>query len=105
MIAVHLTRAFQVHGCDDLNTHLDDVMTALLALESDTVRDADVSGSITESTVEISVYAIGEDFDAAAEAADSAIRSAIHAAEGHTPNWETIQSHAAAAQLVDAVHA
>lgn len=102
MIAVHLTRTFHVHGCDDLESHVDDVMQALLNLESDTIRDADVSGSFTDAIVEISVLGLAEDFDAAAAIADSAIRSAIHAAEGSTPNWESLQSQASNAGLVDA---
>lgn len=102
MIAVHLTRAFHVHGCDDLDAHTDEVMGHLLALESDTIRDADVSASLTHSTVEISIYAIADDFDSAAAAADSAIRTAIHASNGHTPNWETLATHATTADLVAA---
>lgn len=102
MIAVHLTREFLVHGEDDLDAHADKVMEQLLALESDSVRDADVSGSLTDATIQISVYAVGESFDDAADVADSTIRSAIHAAGGATPNWEPVQKLVAAADLVDA---
>lgn len=102
MIAVHLTREFLVHGEDDLEAHTDRVMEELLKLESATIRDADVSGSVLDGEVQISVYAIGESFDTAADIADSAIRSAIHAAGGHTPNWEPVQKLVAAADLVEA---
>lgn len=102
MIAVHLTRAFRVHGCDDLDAHTDEVMEQLLALEGESIRDADVSASAIEEIVEISVYAIAETFDDAAALADSTIRSAIHAAKGHTPNWQTIQTLAERADLVEA---
>ncbi|QEA30375.1 hypothetical protein FGL91_18580 [Microbacterium sp. CBA3102] len=77
-------------------------MEQLLALESDSVRDADVSASAIEEIVEISVYAVAETFDEAAAIADSTIRTAIHAAKGHTPDWQTIQTLAERADLVEA---
>lgn len=99
MIAVHLTREFLVHGEEHLEAHTERVMEHLLALESETVRDADVAGSLTDGVVQVSVYAIGESFDDASEVADSVIRAAIHAAGGATPNWEPVQ------KLVDLVDA
>lgn len=102
MIAVQLTRAFQVHGDGDFEQHTDELMDELLKLESDTIRDVDVAGSLTERCVEISVYAIGEDFDAATELADAAIRTAIHAANGHTPDWVAIRKLVDMAELVPA---
>ena len=102
MIAVHLTRTFHVEGDADLAAHVDVVFEHLLALEDARIRDADVSGSLTEGIVELSIYAIGESFDDAADHADAAIRSAIHAAGGSTPDWTPVSKAATAADLVDA---
>lgn len=95
MIAVQLTRAFEVHADGPLEEHVDLVMNELLALESDTIRDADVSGS--RGRVEVSIYSIGNTFDQAAEFGDAAIRAAIHAAGGHTPDWVPVTT------VIDAV--
>lgn len=90
MIAVKLTRGFYVHGCDDLDAHTDRVMDELLALESATVADADVTAVLADEIVEISVTAYANDFDGAIELADGTIRAAIHAADGHTPEWTPV---------------
>lgn len=102
MIAVQLTRAFEVHSDGDLEAHTDQLMRELLALESDTIRDADVSGSVTDGIVEVSVYAIGSSFDEAAGLGDAAIRAAIHAAGGHTPGWVPVRQVVDAAEMVTA---
>lgn len=89
---VMLTREFQVQ-CEDLEAHLDLVMEELLALESVDLVNSDISASLETGAVEVSIVAISrldddsEAFLAAIEAADAAIRTAIHAAEGHTPGW------------------
>lgn len=90
MIAVKLTRGFSVSGEPDLDAHTDSVMDELVALEDEYIRDADVSVSFEAGEVEISIVAIAEDFDTAAAKADSTIRTAIHAAGGHTPHWSGV---------------
>jgi len=99
--AVRLTRRFHVLGGEDLDGHTDQVMDELLALESDVISDADVSVALTDGIVEISIVASGEDFDAALDLADATIRTAIHAADGHTPQWTAV-AVAAEEALVDA---
>lgn len=87
MIAVKLTKSFTVTGNDDLDALTDAVMDELLTLESDSITDADVSADLKERTVEISIVATADDFDAALACADSVVRSAIHATGAHTPEW------------------
>lgn len=93
MLFVKLTRTFQVTGhvdADELDQHTDLVMEELLKLESETITDADVSAELTNGIVSVSLTASADDYDSAAAIADSCIRSAIHAAGGHTPEWVTI---------------
>ena len=97
MIAVQLTRAFEVRADGVFEDHIDHLMNELLALESETIRDADVSGSL--GRVEVSVYSIGATFDKAAELGDAAIRAAIHASGGHTPDWVPVTTVVNAAEL------
>lgn len=93
MLFVKLTRTFQVNGhadVDELDQHTDEVMEQLLLLESDTITDSDVSATLTTGEVSVSIAAAAETYDEALECADACIRSAIHAAGGHTPNWVTV---------------
>jgi len=97
MLFVKLTKTFKVEGHRDtehLDAHTDRVMEELLALESDTVTDADVSAELANGIVEVSIVVSGEDFDTAAQLADVCIRTAIHAAGGSTPDWKTIDFRA-----------
>lgn len=99
METTRLTRIFTVElddtVTDDFDMHVDQytdaVVEELLALESDSLMDADVSSWLTFTVgtfqVEISITAIAEDFDAAIEKADSAIRTAISAAGDRNPDW------------------
>jgi hypothetical protein len=90
MIAVNLTRHFQVSGCDrdTLDAHSDAVMDELLILESEQVFDADMSVDLGRMTVSVSIVAYGDNEAEAAIKADSTIRAAIHAANGSTPGWK-----------------
>lgn len=88
VVHIKLTRGFTVENSPDLDAHTDSVMEELLALEDDQLCDADISVDFGRSAVEISIVAIGPDFDEAVERADSAIRSAIHAAGGSTRAWK-----------------
>jgi hypothetical protein len=104
---VRLTMTFTVIGdfdADGLDTHTDLVMEELLKLESDNVSDSDVSAALADSIVEVTVVATAEDFDDAADLAQSTIRAAIHAAGGSTPAWKApvFDPTATAAKLVNA---
>lgn len=95
MFFVKLTKTFKVSGSssqEQFDHHTDHVMDELVALENDHISDADVSVNLRDRIVEISLVAGAEDFDAAAQLADSCIRSAIHAAGGGTPDWSAIES-------------
>lgn len=88
MIAVQVTRRFYVEGADDFDAHTTAVMDELISLEDEFTSDSDVFAELSTQTVTISIIVRGDDFDALVEAGDAAIRTAIHAAGGHTPNWE-----------------
>ena len=75
----------------DLDAHTDLVMEALMDLENETVFDSDVSVNISTNTVWISIAASGDTFEEASACADACIRTAIHAAGGHTPSWGQVQ--------------
>lgn len=115
MMHVKLTRSFKltVHGessgdeaaeAEALDLHSDEVMNELLALEADDLHDSDVSISLVKKEIEISVVAGADDYDEAMLKADSAIRAAIHAAGGHTPEWKALEFSptSTVADLVDA---
>lgn len=87
-----------------LDALTDQVMDELVALESASLKDADVSATLTQGLVDITIVGVADDFDEATVIANSAIRTAIHAAGGHTPKWETpvFSATSASADLVDA---
>lgn len=98
MIAVKLTKHFVVdghEGVSQLDMHTDQVMDELVKLENEHVFDADIAVTLSAGEVEISIVGVAGDFDAAAALADSAIRTAIHAADGATPDWQPVgaESH------------
>lgn len=103
-VAVGLHRVFTVENIarDEFEDHGSRLMTELLALERvGSVADSAVSLDLDNRRVEIEVIGLGPSFDEAAETADAAIRSAIHAAGGATPGWVVVtqEKHA---ELVDA---
>ncbi len=62
---VTLTRVFSVSRASDLDAHTDLVMDELLKLENEFISDSDVSASLTDHEVEITVVARADDFDEA----------------------------------------
>lgn len=87
-ICVQVTRSFKVSGVTDLDQHTDLVFEELLKLENERLTDSDLSAVLARNEVTISVIGIASNFDEALALADSAIRSAIHAAHAATPDWE-----------------
>lgn len=69
---------------DRLQDHLDLVMEELLRLA---VEDPSIGATGKTGEVEISVTVEADDLDTALTAGGTAIRSAIHAAGGSTPDW------------------
>lgn len=107
MKQVRLTLTFNVTSNLDpegLDAHTDLVMEELLKLESDRVTDSDVSASLADARVEVTVVAEAGSFEEAESLASSTIRTAIHAAGGSTPRWKTpvFDPTASAAELVTA---
>ena len=100
-ISVH--REFAVSGGpdDNLDEHTDRVMEELLAIEDDQLTDSAVGVDLGTGHVEIEVTARARTFEDALTVADGAMRTAIHAAGGATPNWQVIQI-ALRAELVEA---
>ncbi|MGV1034326.1 MAG: hypothetical protein ACOYBP_03780 [Microbacteriaceae bacterium] len=93
MVTAKVSRAFAVTGADDLDAHTDAVMEELLVLEDGALTDSDVSSELSSQMVVISMTATAADFDGAIALADAAIRTAIHAAGGHTPDWRNVEFH------------
>lgn len=91
METVRVSVSFYITGEIDLNDHLDQVMNALMALESADKRitDSDFVATLKTGLVCINSSAQGESFDEAAALAMATIRAAIHAAGGFTPGWES----------------
>ncbi len=65
------------------------------------VTDPAVSLDETTNVVSVEVQVVGEDFDDAVQLASSCVRSAIHAAGGHTPGW-TVEQTSQRAELIQA---
>jgi hypothetical protein len=103
---VKLTMNFTVRGGSDLDAHTDLVMDELLNLEEcdPNLHDADVSATLTDQQVSITIVALGDTFETAHDIAATAIRTAIHAAGGSTPSWEqpVFDPTSSAAELVSA---
>lgn len=103
MVSVAMRREFDVTSPtrDGLDEHTDVVMEQLLALEGADLEDSAVGVNLATGRVEIEVVAHGPNFEAAIDVGSSAIRTAIHAAGGSTPDW-TVTPVAQHAELVDA---
>ncbi|MGY6501656.1 MAG: hypothetical protein ACXIVQ_12310 [Acidimicrobiales bacterium] len=84
----------EVTGADDvvadLDAHLDDVMDELVNAEesNDDISDADMSATLSTGEVSFSLVVTAADFDEAGPKGLAVIRTAIHAAGGHTHGWE-----------------
>lgn len=90
MAAIQMRITFQFVSESDPDHVFDSVAGALFDQESasDTLFDADVTSSVSESTISLAIVGTGETIDAASANASSAIRSAIHASGGATPGWD-----------------
>jgi len=66
------------------------VAEALLSHEaaSETLLDADVTSSLSDNSISLSIIGTGETIETASANASSAIRSAIHTSGGATPGWD-----------------
>ncbi len=91
METVRVSVSFYVTGEVDLDSHLDEVMTALMALESadERITDSDYVAAVKTGFVRINSSATENTFDEAAAVAMASIRAAIHSAGGFTPGWES----------------
>lgn len=88
MLSVRVSREFFVVGATNLDEHTDAVIEELLTLEDESLSDSDVTVELANSRVTVSVSAHAATFDEAVARGDVAIRTAIHASGGHTPEWE-----------------
>jgi hypothetical protein len=91
METVRVSVSFYVTGEIDLDIHLDQVMTALMAIEAadNRISDSDYVATVKTGFVRINSSAQANSFDEAAAIAMATIRAAIHAAGGFTPGWES----------------
>ena len=84
---------------DDLERALDRVMDELVRLNA---ADPSISATIDDAQVEIAVVVDADSPDAAVAAGASMVRTALHAAEWHTPTWPAFSPWSVGARLVDA---
>lgn len=91
METVRVSVSFYVTGEMDLDNHLGQVMSALMDIEAADKRisDSDYVATVKTGFVRINSSATENTFDEAAAVAMATIRSAIHAAGGFTPGWES----------------
>jgi len=91
METVRVSVSFYVTGEIDLDIHLDQVMTALMAIEAadNRISDSDYVATVKTGFVRINSSAQANSFDEAAAIAMATIRAAIHAVGGFTPGWES----------------
>ncbi len=89
MAAIQMRITFGFISDSDPEEVFESVSDALFDLESTspTLLDADVTASLGENTVSLSIVGIGESIEEASENASSAIRAAIHKSGGATPEW------------------
>lgn len=108
-VTVGVLRGFTVTRLDgspntDLDAETDALMEALVDLEDDMLFDSAVGVELSTGTVEISIAAKGSSWNDAIEAAEAAIRAAIHAVGGstHDSDWGNRQPVLETNQLVPA---
>lgn len=82
-----------------LEEQLDQVMEELVGIG---VIDPSIGATLDDGDIEISLTAEGDTLEEALQRAFGDIRTAIHAAEGATPNWPEVTGHGVTAQLLDA---
>jgi hypothetical protein len=86
-----------------LDEELNRVMEELVRLSATDcgIDDPALSHDANLGMVTVEVTVTAEDFDKAVETADACIRTAIHAAGGHTPGWN-LEKRSQHAELVGA---
>lgn len=89
MLAVSLSMTFRVSDVEDLDAQTDAVMNHLVDLEDAHLSDISMDVIFSEQLVTISVLSRKNTLVEALEHASSAIRTAIHAAGGSTPDWKS----------------
>ena len=89
MNVIRVEQTFEILGSMNLDADTDRVMDELIQLveADDRLSDADMSATLAEQIVTISVAVSASHFDAARQLGDASIRAAIHAAGGATPSW------------------
>ncbi len=92
MTSIRLSMTFNVTGAADFDAHIDDVVERLIELEAADSRlsDSDIDAVLTQGLLTINLLSTDTTLDAASALANSAIRSAIHAAGGATPDWDAM---------------
>lgn len=90
MAAIQMRITFQFASESDPEAVFESVAGALFDQESasETLQDADVTSSLSKSTISLSIVGTGETIESASENASSAIRAAIHKSGGATPGWD-----------------
>jgi hypothetical protein len=89
-VAFDVLEGGQVPDRDRLAAHLGDVLNALMDIE--TVLDPDVSATLSEGHVEISLILEVEDELTAAEEGVAAVRAAVNAAGGYQ-SWGVVDEN------------
>jgi hypothetical protein len=79
---------------DDLRTYVPRVADALYDLHD--VIDPDMGGSFAKGTLDVSMILEADSLTDAVKRSLAAVRAAIHAAGGATPDWERYIDEAAA---------
>lgn len=89
MLEVSLSMTFRVSNVEDLDAQTDAVMDHLVDLEDADLSDSSMDVIFSEKLVTISVLSRNKTLEGALEHASGAIRTAIHAAGGSTPDWKS----------------
>jgi hypothetical protein len=87
---------------EEVEASLDRVMEELLRLGAE---DPAIGGAMATGEVEISLTVDAPSPEDAVPLAMTTIRTAIHAAEGHTPNWPRFDGRAVKASILEPVDA
>jgi hypothetical protein len=98
---VAFTTHLHVTGApEDIEASLDRVMEELLRLGAE---DSAIGGAMQTGEVDISLTVDAPSPEDAVPIAMATIRTAIHAAEGHTPDWPRFDDRALKASIVEEV--
>jgi hypothetical protein len=82
-----------------LEAQLDRVMEELVRLHA---IDPSIGATLADGDIEITLSVEADGLEEAVQSTFATIRTAIHAAEGATPNWPEFRGEGVTAQLVDA---